>query len=356
MRIVHKDLKHDRIKLAVETLDDLWHLQHLVDSGDIAVSLTWRRERAETDKLRPERLEKRPVTLSIKVEGVEFHKHANRLRLLGTIVEGPDVGKHHAFSIEPGSTLTIAKAWRPDHLERLREAVRASRRPLVLLVALDDTGAELALVRQYGLEGLGTISHARAGKRYATDREADEQKFFHALAAAMNDIISRGVRVAVVAGPGFTKDSFTAFLREAHPELAAKVRRDDVSSGGRAGLYEIVRRGLVEQVSAEDRLSLETALVERLMAEIAREGLATYGRAEVEQASSMGAVEKLLVADELLRWERAGVEGILEQVRKTRGEVIVVSTEHDAGKQLLALGGVAALLRFKISGKGKTQE
>jgi len=188
-----------------------------------------------------------------------------------------------------------------------------------------------------------------AGKRYATDREADERKFFHALAAAMNDIISReSVRVAVVAGPGFTKDSFTAFLREAHPELAARVRRDDVSSGGRAGLYEIVRRGLVEQVSAEDRLSLETALIERLMAEIAREGLATYGKAEVEQATSMGAVEKLLVADELLRRERAGVEGILEQVRKTRGEVIVVSTEHDAGKQLLSLGGVAALLRFKL--------
>jgi len=349
MRIVHKDLKHDRIKLAVETLDDLWHLQHLVDPGDIATSLTWRRERSETDKLRPERLEKRPVTLSIKVENVEFHKHANRLRLLGTIVEGPDVGKHHAFSLELGSTLTITKAWQPDHLERLREAVRASRRPLVLLVALDDTGAELALVRQYGLGGLSTISHARTGKRYAADREADEQKFFHALAAAMNDIISReGVRVAVVAGPGFTKDSFTVFLREAYPELATRVRRDDISSGGRAGLYEIVRRGLVEQVSAEDRLSLETALIERLMAEIAREGLATYGKAEVEQATSMGAVEKLLVADELLRRERAGVEGILEQVRKTRGEVIVVSTEHDAGKQLLSLGGVAALLRFKL--------
>ncbi len=350
MRVVHKDLKHGKIKLAIETLDDLWHLQHLVGPGDTATSSTWRREREAEGKLRPEKLEKRRVTLSIRVESVEFYKHANRLHLLGTIIEGPDVGKHHSFSLEPGSTLTITKEWRPDHLQRIRDAVRASRAPRVLLVALDDSSAELALVRQYGLDELGAISRPRAGKRYVVEGEADELKFFHKLAGAMNEVISReGVRAAIVAGPGFTKDSFVAFLREKFRELAHKVRRDDVSSGGRAGLYEIVRRGLVGQVSEEDRLSFETSLIEQLMAEIAKGGLATYGVAEVGRAASVGAVEKLLVADELLRSNRADVEGLLEGARKTRGEVVVVSTEHDAGRQLLALGGVAALLRFRLS-------
>ncbi len=348
MRIVHKDLKHGKIKLAVESLDDLWHLQHLVELGDIAISSTWRREREAEDKLRPERREKRRVTISIRVESMEFHRHVNRLRLLGAIIEGPDVGKHHSFSLEPGSTLAIIKTWRPEHLDRVKEAVRASHRPRVLLVALDDASAELALVRQYGLDELGTIYHPRAGKRYAAEREADEQKFFHKLTAAIKDIISReGIRAAVVGGPGFTKDAFVALLREKYPELVSKVRRDDVSSGGRAGLYEMVRRGLVERVSREDRFSYEISLVERLMTEIAKEGLVSYGKADVERAASLGAIEKLLVADELLRRDREGTDKVLEQVRRTRGQVIVVSTEHDAGKQLLALGGVAALLRFK---------
>jgi protein pelota len=348
MRVIYKDLKHGRVKLTIETLDDLWHLQHLVEPGDIAASLTWRRERAEVDKLRPERPKKKPIKLSIKVESVEFHKFANRLRLLGTIIEGPDMGKHHAFSLEPGSTLTITKAWRPDHLDRLREAVRASRRPRVLLVAMDDESAELGLVRQYGLERLGTIYHRRVGKLYVVKSGADELKFFHKLATTMNEIILReGVRAAVVAGPGFTKNSFAAFLREAYPELANKVRTDDISSSGRAGLYEIIRRGLVERVSAEDRISFETALVQELMEKIAKGGLATYGRAEVERASSAGAVKKLLIADELLRQDRAGVEEVLERVRRARGDVVIVSTEHEAGQQLLALKGIAALLRFK---------
>jgi protein pelota len=348
MRTIYKDLKHGRIKLATETLDDLWHLQHLVEIGDVVTALTWRREHLRVDKLRPERFEKRPVTISIKVEGIEFHKFANTLRLLGTITRGPNIGKHHALSIEPGSKLVVTKTWRPEHLDRLREAVRASRRPRVLLVAIDDESAELGLVRQYGLEGLGPISHRRPGKLYATEREADERKFFQQLAMVIDDIISReGIRAVIVAGPGFTKEAFHSFLREAHPKLVANVRLDSISSGGRAGLYEIVRRGLVERISAEDRVSFETALVEDLIDAISKGGLATYGKVEVERAASIGAVEKLLVADEILRRGRAGVEGLLEKVRKTRGQVIVVSTEHDAGRQLLALKGIGALLRFK---------
>jgi protein pelota len=348
-RVIYKDLKHGKIKLAVETLDDLWHIQHLVEPGDIAMSSTWRREREARDKIRPERLEKRRVTISIHVESVEFHRHSNCLRLLGTIVAGPDMGKHHSFSFEPGSRLAITKEWKPDHLERIRDAVRASQRPRVLLVALDDSSAEVALVRQYGLDGLGTISRPRAGKLYEVERDADEKKFFHKLAEAINDIISReGVQTAIVAGPGFTKNAFAAFLREKFQELAPRIKLDDVSSGGRAGLYEIVRRGLVERVSRDDHVSRETFAVEQLMTEIAKGGLATYGVAEVGRAASAGAIEKLLVADELLRSNRADVEEGLERTRKTRGKVIIVSTEHDGGKQLQSLGGIAALLRFKL--------
>jgi len=263
------------------------------------------------------------------------------------------MGKHHAFSFEPGSKIIVTKSWRPEHLERLQEAVRASRRPRVLLVALDDESAELGLVRQYGLEGLGTISHRRAGKRYAAKRETDEQKFFNQIASTLNEIISReGVRAVIVAGPGFTKDEFHAFLRERCPELDVKVRLDNIGSGGRAGLYEIIRRGLVERISAEDRVSFETALVDELIAKISKGGLVTYGKVEVKRAASLGAVEKLLVADEILRRDRAGVEELLERVRKARGQVIVVSTEHDAGRQLLALKGIAAMLRFKLKESG----
>ncbi|MEM3421105.1 MAG: mRNA surveillance protein pelota [Candidatus Hadarchaeum sp.] len=349
MKIIHKDLKHGKIKLALETLDDLWHLQHLICPSDIITAVTWRREQEMSDKIRPERMEKRPITISIQAENIEFHKHSNRLRVLGKILEGPDVGKHHSFSFEPGSVLTITKEWNPEDLRRIQEAVRASNRPRVLLVALDDSTADLAVVRQYGLDEIGTISRPRSGKRYLVEYEADEKKFFHRLADAIKDVTSKeNIKTTIVAGPGFTKDNFTSFLRDNFPDLSKTIRLGDASSGGSAGLYEIVRRGLVELVSKEDRLSLETSLMDRLMGEITKEGLATYGKNEVERAVAAGAVERLLVADELLRSNREDISKILENARKTRSEVIVISTEHDAGKQLTALGGIAAFLRFKL--------
>ncbi|HDI12899.1 MAG TPA: mRNA surveillance protein Pelota, partial [Hadesarchaea archaeon] len=93
MRVLLRDMKHGKIKLVAESLDDLWHLQHIVEPGDIVVSSTWRRERKKSDKTRPERLEKRRVTLSLRVEKVEFYKHANRLKILGIIVDGEDIGR-----------------------------------------------------------------------------------------------------------------------------------------------------------------------------------------------------------------------------------------------------------------------
>jgi protein pelota len=37
------------------------------------------------------------------------------------------------------------------------------------------------------------------------------------------------------------------------------------------------------------------------------------------------------------------------EVENSNGELVVISTEHDSGKQLKALGGIAALLRFPIN-------
>jgi protein pelota len=38
----------------------------------------------------------------------------------------------------------------------------------------------------------------------------------------------------------------------------------------------------------------------------------------------------------------------MKEVEEKGGHIIVISTEHEAGEKLLALGGVAALLRFPL--------
>jgi protein pelota len=78
----------------------------------------------------------------------------------------------------------------------------------------------------------------------------------------------------------------------------------------------------------------------------------TYGIDDVESASQIGAIEKLVLADTMLREaedeQRLRIEKIMREVEHRAGSVTVVSTEHEAGAKLLSLGGVGALLRFPL--------
>jgi protein pelota len=72
----------------------------------------------------------------------------------------------------------------------------------------------------------------------------------------------------------------------------------------------------------------------------------------VENAAKMGAIEKLMLADVTLRdtdeQQRLKLEELMREAEKRGANVTVISTEHEAGAKLLALGGIAALLRFPI--------
>jgi stalled ribosome rescue protein Dom34 len=39
----------------------------------------------------------------------------------------------------------------------------------------------------------------------------------------------------------------------------------------------------------------------------------------------------------------------MKNVEDARGEILVISTENEAGTKLLSLGGIAALLRFPLT-------
>ncbi|MEF8881417.1 MAG: mRNA surveillance protein Pelota, partial [Halapricum sp.] len=74
------------------------------------------------------------------------------------------------------------------------------------------------------------------------------------------------------------------------------------------------------------------------------------------EAADYGAIEHLLILDDRLRSERAGegewdidVDRIVETTEQKGGEVTVFSGEFDPGQQLSNLGGVAALLRYRLS-------
>jgi len=341
VKILKKDEKTGTIRLRVETDDDLWHLYNIVREGDVVHALTERREETASDKIRSERGEKKKMILGIQVEKVEFHEFSDRLRILGVIVEGPqDLGSHHTLNIEKGDDLSITKAWKNHELERLQDAVKSAKRPAVIFVSIEDDEAVVALLYQYGLKEMARIKTS-GGKMYASGSKED---YYLEIAETVKRLPEQSP--IVLCGPGFAKERLYSIFKEKYPSITKRARITATGQAGMPGIREIMKNDLPQDILEENQMNRDMQLVEEVMKNIGTDGPATYGPNEVRKAVKMGAVETLLVLDSMVR--DTGTEEIMRKTEDGGGKVAIISGTHDGGKMLESLGGIAALLRYRI--------
>jgi protein pelota len=344
MRILHQDARNNEIKLMPQNIDDLWHLSNLIDGGDMVFATTFRRKEEQSDKLRSERMEKVRMRLGIRVEKVEFHESDDRLRVLGRIESGPqDVGEHHTLMVSPGDDVTIVKtAWASHHFDRIKRAVAAAEKPSLVFISIEDTEAVLAAAREYGIKEIASITRNPGGKMY--DAKSNESEYLDEVVEKLRSV-HKGEPLLVL-GPGFVKEALAKRIREKMPEAAPALSLHHTGQAGMAGIHELMKRGVAGKLLDDTRVAHETRLVEELFTEISKDGMFAYGEESVANAVSAGAVRTLLVLDTKVRVQ--SVEEMLRAVEAARGEFAIVSSMHEAGRRLESLGGVAALLRYKV--------
>jgi protein pelota len=117
------------------------------------------------------------------------------------------------------------------------------------------------------------------------------------------------------------------------------------------GINEAIKSGIIQQITKENRVVLETQYVEEFFKEIQKNGLATYGLKEVKYAILNGAVDRLLITDVMIRNEDG--EELVRLAKNNNSEFTIINTIHDAGKKMNGIGGIGALLRFKIEMSGE---
>jgi protein pelota len=344
MKILHQDARSNEIKLMPQSIDDLWHLSNLIDERDMVFATTFRRKEELSDKLRTERMEKVRMRLGIRVEKVEFHESDDRLRVLGKIESGPqDVGEHHTLMVSPGDDITIIKpVWRSHHFDRIKRAVAAAEKPSLVFVAIEDTEAVVAAAREYGMKEHATITRNPGGKMY--DAKPNEAEYLDEVVEKIRSIYKD--EPLLVLGPGFVKEALAKRIREKMPEAAPSLSIHSTGQAGMAGIHELMKKGVAGTLLDDTRMAHETRLVEELFAEIGRDGMFAYGEASVANAVAAGAVRVLLVLDTKIR--TPSVEKMLRSVEDARGGFAIISSMHEAGRRLDSLGGVAALLRYKM--------
>lgn len=353
MKIIEEDEKDGIVEIVPETLDDLWHLSHIIEVGDNASSLTTRRIQDNSgDKIRGDRGVKKTFYLGLDIEGISFQLFTGKLRLTGVITRGPDdlipLGSHHTLEVKLNTPITIKKdRWHNWAINRLNQAIEASKKLSAIIVVLEDDTATLGLMRQYGIEYYGPIKGNVSGKRIMDkNRQKNIINFYEKVIESITKFDS--IQNIVLAGPGFVKNDFFDYLKDKHQDLAKISIIEPTGAGGRNGIAEVLKKGTVEKLTSENRVAQEMSAINNLLTEIAKNSSkVAYGAKETTNAINLGAVEQLLILD--IRVPDDGMGEAMDMVENMKGEVMVISSEHDGGKQLESLGGMAAILRYEIA-------
>ncbi|MFQ6068054.1 MAG: mRNA surveillance protein pelota [Candidatus Bathyarchaeia archaeon] len=359
MKILGKNFKKGFVRVVPKTLDDLWHLYNIIYKNDLVYARTTREVKIDEEYSRPQKGKRVSVFLGIKVDGVVWDRSLNRLRVHGKIHEAPENivgrGTHHTFNIVVNEPITIVKdKWLKHQIERLERA-RRFEAPPIIAISIDSEEYCIAVIRQYGID-VHVESNARLPGKLEVEKRANAlQNYFRNALNALREIWQSCRCSIVIIGVGFVKNQFVKYVKnEAQDVAQAVVDVKSINSSGLAGIKEALRSGILDKTLKRLRIVEEAKVVEEVLSRLGREKRnVTYGLEQVEKADRFGAVETLLVTDFTIRdasdEKRLVLEKLMRGVEDKGGKVIVISVEHEAGQKLLALGGVAALLRFPIS-------
>jgi peptide chain release factor subunit 1 len=289
-----------------------------------------------------------------------------------------------------------------DHfrLEPIREMLRDERR--VGIIAMDSKDAGFGILNGENLELIENITSGIPGKsrkggqsqrRYERERDMEITYFFHRVAehAEKAFLGSHKVTSLIIGGPGPTKEDFVKgdFL---HYELKNVLMGGvDTQSAGREGVREVLEKS--SEALSNSGAPEEKIEVQRLMEDMGKQdGLATYGLDSVLNALKNGEVKVALVTDstgiieivvmckrcensrtkivnnqkkvETVREmistpcekcngveyevEERDIVDVLEDVASgTDAKVEIIYSESEEKARLTALGGFAALLRYR---------
>lgn len=346
MRLLAQDPSSGLLRLRLETASDLWRIARFLRPGERVGASTTRRDPEAPEDVPGAQRSRRRVFLTVLAEQVEFHGFSKHVRVTGPIVEGPfDIGRHHTLDVGEGDDVTVHKeSLSAADRVLLEEGLARTGDPTLVVAAVDWGDSSLVRLRGRAIEPVADLRRTLAGKRFEPGTAEKDRAAYLEEVAGLLAREGADAAAVVLAGPGFFKEALMRRLTETAPVVARKVRVYPASESGRVGIDEVLRSGRASEVLRTSVAAEEAAIVEQLVHAVAQGSRAAVGVAEVAEAVDIGAVETLLVSEDLL--PDATVVSILERSRGSRARLFVVRSADGPGTQLAGLGGIAAILRY----------
>ncbi|KAJ3086319.1 hypothetical protein HK102_013295 [Quaeritorhiza haematococci] len=204
----------------------------------------------------------------------------------------------------------------------------------------------------------------RKRKGSTTNYEKGLQRFFDQVyQAILRHVNFEVVKALIIASPGFVKDQLFKYVMDEAIKTDNKVLMENKSkmvlvhssSGQKHALQEILQEPAIQTRLADTKYAQEVKSMDRFYQTLASDAArAFYGFKHVCKAAEQGAIETLMVTDELFRSSnlqtRRQYIDLVEKARSQGGTVLIFSSLHTSGEQLGQLTGVAAILTFPLPG------
>ncbi|NHJ00678.1 MAG: mRNA surveillance protein pelota [Candidatus Heimdallarchaeota archaeon] len=361
MRILKKDLKNQNIVLRPETSTDLYILSNVINIGDRVIAKTSRRIRRSGSESRSgEESQRITMVIGVEVEDFAFQESiSNRLRVKGKIFEGNEqyisIGTYHTLNLELSQAITIIKPnWTKYYLQLLEEAEEASKKPKICLIAVDKAEVCIGILDNFKLDIImhekSHISRKRSKEKIRTKQQ---QTFLDQITDLINRQVLPQTKNIIIGGPGFVKEELYSFLKDKPTFKDVNiVVAGSVSGGNRVGLSELLKMDIIDKIAKDFRFLEEGHLIDEFFKRMNQGSQdITYGLNEVEKLSTSGAIETLIILDTILRVKDSSiqVQQILKEIEKTRGKIVIISSQGENAKRMKTFGGVLALLRYPTS-------
>ncbi|KAI9371660.1 eRF1 domain 1-domain-containing protein [Aspergillus egyptiacus] len=395
MRLVRNKIEYNgagSVTLIPEEPEDMWHAYNLIVPGDLLYATALRRvtTTGTTGSTSSSRVR---LTLEIRVKSLDFDPQNSQLHVSGQIVnETPHtkIGQHHTLDLELNRQFTLEKGsgsgaenegngWDSVAVEALKDAVDegGNRRAEAVAVVMQEGLAHICFIGQFRTILKQKVEMSVPRKRQGgSDHDKTMTKFFQTTldtllrhmefnTSSTSMTSNEPVRPVLLASPGFVAAAFQKHIQNVANTTTPALKRllpsivvVHSASGYLHSLTEVLQSPTVKTLLSDTKHARETKLMDDFHEQLRKEtSKATYGPREVEHAVDQGAVGRgggvLIISNRLFRSqdvaERKRWVALVDRVRDVEGgEVRVLSSEHESGKRLDGLGGIAALLTFPV--------
>jgi len=273
----------------------------------------------------------------------------------GNVSEREGQSDVKVWSIEPPIPLKLRsyKCGQAFFLDPLKEMTAPTA--AYGLIVLDRREADIAFLKGKAIIPAASFKSIVPGKiraggqsaaRFARVREGLIKDFYKKVGDAVNKAFQDlgALKGIIVGGPGPSKEEFIkgSFLSSAVKDKI--IGTIDIGYTGSDGLEELVDKS--SDILAQEEITHEKQAVQRLLNLLStKPSLVAYGKEEVERAISAGAVELLLISEDI---PEEDIEAMSDKIENSGGKWSLISKETREGVQLAEIGGLAAILRFSI--------